>query len=536
MGRTLLNAVENLELAEPYKEALRTFVFEMDELEQVEMDAALCNGGLGRLAACFLDSMATLDLPCYGYGLRYTYGMFKQEIENGEQHESPDYWLCNGNPWEVERLDVTYPIRFYGEVSCRAVAYDNPVPGWGTKNTIPLRLWAARPDVQFDIKEFGEGNHFDAIRSKHIAENINYVLYPDDSTQQGKQLRLKQQYFFTSASLQDIVHRFLEAGNSWEEFPDKVAVQLNDTHPTIGVAELMRILIDDYNLEWDQAWELTTGTFAYTNHTVLPEALEKWPLAAMEELLPRCVEIIKRINKEFIANLKGRGADAETIARMTPIALDEWGPDEHVVRMASLAMCGSHTVNGVAAVHSELIKVTVLKDFYDFFPEKFQNKTNGVTQRRWLAFCNPKLRDLITETLGSEEWIGDLPQLSGLAAKADDPEFQAKWRAVKTANKEKLAAVIKETTGYSVPTSAIFDIQVKRIHEYKRQLLNILHTIHRYHAIKKMTPEEKKDVVPRMVLIGGKAAAAYKYAKEVIHLINNVAEVVNNDPDVGDVL
>mmetsp|Transcript_11139 Transcript_11139/g.13156 ORF Transcript_11139/g.13156 Transcript_11139/m.13156 type:complete len:903 (-) Transcript_11139:212-2920(-) len=547
-GRSLLNAVENLDLDSEVRALLAKVGYSLEDMVQQETDAALGNGGLGRLAACFLDSMATLDLPMFGYGIRYTYGMFKQRIdEEGFQREGPDYWLNYGNPWEIKRPETKFPISFGGEVSKTgawepettvwAVAYDNPIPGWGTENTINLRLWAAEAVEEFDLVSFNDGKYPEAVEARAQAEAISAVLYPNDDTQEGKKLRLKQQYFFTSASLQDIIARFLAAGHTnWDDLPNHACVQLNDTHPTCGVAELMRLLVDVHGVEWDQAWGITQQVFAYTNHTVLPEALEKWNADLFEPLLPRHYEIIKKIDAAFEKELIAKKVDKKVIARMKPIWEDAWGPGEDVVQMASLAMVGSKCVNGVAAVHSEIIKTTVLKDFYAVMPEKFQNKTNGVTQRRWLAFCNPELRDLITETLGSDNWIGNLNDLTALRPYAEDPEFRAKWRAIKHSCKVRLAQWVKEQTGYTISSDSLFDVQIKRIHEYKRQYLNIIRCIHTYNTILKMTPEEKAKQVPKVVMIGGKAAAGYAMAKKIIKLITAVADKVNNDPEVGDLL
>jgi len=546
-GRALLNAVENLKLEPEVKDALAKVGYTLEEMVQAELDMALGNGGLGRLAACFLDSMATLNLPMFGYGIRYSYGMFKQGIENGFQEESPDYWLDSmGNPWEIVREKVKYTIPFGGTVvkgvwepeeAVLAVAYDNPIPGWNTDNTISLRLWAARPLEEFDLKAFNVAKYTESVAARQQAETISSVLYPEDSTTEGKILRLKQQFFFTSASLQDIMTRFLNGGHTdWNTLPDHAALQMNDTHPTIAVAELMRLLMDVHDLKWDQSWAITKKTLAYTNHTVLPEALEKWGKELLGGLLPRHLEIIKTIDENFVEEMTALKVDEKTIMKIKPIGEDEWGPGEDVIRMASLAMVGSHSVNGVAFVHSELIKVTVLKEFYGIMPEKFQNKTNCVTQRRWLAFCNEPLRDLITEALGSDAWIGDLYKLTGLRAHADNPAFQAKWKAVKLTAKMELAAEVKERTGYEINPTSMFDVQVKRIHEYKRQLLNCMRCIDSYTKIKAMTPEEKAMLTPKVVIIGGKAAPGYSMAKKIIKLINSVGEKVNNDPDVGDLL
>ena len=548
MGRSLLNVVSNLGLKTQYEEALAQLGYDLETIIEQENDAALGNGGLGRLAACFLDSMASLNLPAWGYGIRYQYGMFKQFITDGFQHESPDYWLTFGNPWEVERVSVRYPVGFYGHVQVydddgrqrfrwvpaeqiEAVAYDNPIPGFGTENTTNLRLWGAKPAEDFDLQSFNTGDYVAAILNKQRAETISAVLYPDDRTYQGKELRLKQQHFFVSASIQDMIRRYKEHHENFDEFPHKVAIQLNDTHPTIGVAELMRVLMDDEGLGWTSAWAITTRVFSFTNHTVLPEALEKWPVELVEQLLPRHMQIIYDINWRFLQEVRSHfGDDWDRISSMSIIEEYE---GYKAVRMASLALVASHTVNGVAAIHSELIKETIFKDFYELWPHKFQNKTNGVTQRRWLAFCNPTLADTITEALGTSMWTTHLDLLSGLREHVNDKAFRKKWWASKQANKARLAALLEERCGVTPPEGALFDVQVKRIHEYKRQLLNILSLIDRYHRIKGMSPEERKDVVPRMAMLGGKAAPGYDAAKRIIKLVNAVGEVVNNDPDVS---
>jgi len=551
MGRSLLNSLYNLDIKSNYSEALQQLGYRLEILVEKERDAALGNGGLGRLASCFLDSMATEDLPAWGYGIRYQYGMFRQTLHNGFQHEQPDYWLNFGNPWEIERPYITYPVGFYGGVSISesngvkkfdwipgerisAVAYDNPIPGWNTPNTINLRLWSAKPSTEFDLESFNTGDYVQAILSKQRAETISSVLYPDDRTYQGKELRLKQQYFMVSATLQDVVRRYLVNHTKFDEFPNQVALQLNDTHPTIGVPELMRLLMDEHGLGWTKSWDITSKVFSFTNHTVLPEALEKWPVSLVEKVLPRHMQIIYDINWRFIQELRGAiGDDYVRIGRMSII---EEGTGEKMVRMAHLAMVASHTVNGVAAIHSELIKKTIFKDFYDLMPDKFQNKTNGVTQRRWLAFCNPQLRDLISSKLGDDAWIRELDMLRGLEKFADDEKFQSEWRSIKLSNKKRLAEFIKEKTGTVVNPDSLFDIQVKRIHEYKRQLLNVLSIIHRYNAIKAATPKEREKMVPRVCVIGGKAAPGYDMAKRIIKLVCSVGDKVNNDPDVGDLL
>jgi len=552
MGRSLLNTLYNIDVAENYEEALREMGYKLETLVEQERDAALGNGGLGRLAACFLDSMAALNLPAWGYGIRYQYGMFKQSIINGFQHEQPDYWLTFGNPWEIERPVVSYPINFYGHVSLQeedgkqifkwspgeqvtAVAHDNPIPGFNTRNCINLRLWAAKPSREFDLEAFNTGDYVAAILSKQRAETLSSVLYPDDRTYEGKELRLKQQHFFVSATIQDVVRRFVDLHQSdWDLFPEKVAFQMNDTHPTIAVPELMRVLMDDHGLGWTRSWNIVTKVFAFTNHTVLPEALEKWPVGLMEKLLPRHMQIIYDINWRFLQQLRGKyGDDWERISRMSII--EEAYGEKHV-RMAYLGVVCSHTVNGVAAIHSDIIKNTIFKDFYALWPEKFQNKTNGVTQRRWLAFCNPPLRKLISKTLGNEDWITDLYKVQELRKHANDPQFQAEWQAAKRAAKLRAVSMIERLCGVKVSPDAMFDVQVKRIHEYKRQLLNVLGIVHRYNTIKAMTPEQRKQVVPRVCIIGGKAAPGYDIAKRIIKLVCAVGDKVNNDPDVGDLL
>mmetsp|Transcript_15868 Transcript_15868/g.40295 ORF Transcript_15868/g.40295 Transcript_15868/m.40295 type:complete len:1250 (-) Transcript_15868:119-3868(-) len=550
VGRSLLNALYNLNLKGLYREALEQLGYNLEIIKERERDAALGNGGLGRLASCFLDSMATENLPAWGYGLRYQYGMFRQTIQDGFQRENPDYWLTLGNPWEIERPNVTYPVSFYGHVSAReedgrqifvwnpaeqvdAVAYDNPIPGYRTANTINLRLWSAKPSREFDLESFNSGDYVASILEKQNAESISSVLYPDDRTYKGKELRLKQQHFFVSATLQDILRRYTAQHGSLENFSDKVALQLNDTHPTIGIAELMRLLMDVYKWGWTASWEATTKVFSFTNHTVLPEALEQWPVELLQELLPRHMQIIYDINWRFLQELRAKFGNDQ--AREYRMSIIQEG-DEKMVRMAHLALVASHTVNGVAEIHSELIKQTIFEDFYEMYPKKFQNKTNGVTPRRWLAFCNPPLRNLINETLGTDAWISRLDLLEGLKSHADDGEFQSRWVEVKQLAKAKLAAKIKELCGVEVSTDALFDVQVKRIHEYKRQVLNILGIIHRYDQIRNMSEEEKADVVPRVCIIGGKAAPGYELAKRIIKLISAVSQRVNNDPAVGDLL
>ncbi|PYH48430.1 glycogen phosphorylase [Aspergillus saccharolyticus JOP 1030-1] len=552
MGRALDNAMLNVGLKDAARDGLKDLGFRIEDVISQEHDAALGNGGLGRLAACFLDSMATLNYPAWGYGLRYRYGIFKQEIVDGYQMEVPDYWL-DFNPWEFPRHEITVDIQFYGWVRkyqdengktvsswqdgevVQAVAYDVPVPGYGTRTTNNLRLWSAKASSgEFNFQKFNAGDYESAVAEQQRAETISAVLYPNDSLDRGKELRLKQQYFWCAASLFDIVRRFKKTKRAWSEFPEQVAIQLNDTHPTLAIVELQRILIDQEGLEWDEAWGIVTKTFGYTNHTVLPEALEKWSVPLVQSLLPRHMQIIFDINLYFLQFVeKNFPEDREMLSRVSII--EESHPK--MVRMAYIAIIGSHKVNGVAELHSDLLRTTLFKDFVTIYgPDKFTNVTNGVTPRRWLHQANPRLSDLIASRSGGYQFLTDLTLLDQLEAFADDKAFQKEWAEIKTANKLRLAKHIKETTGYSVNPNALFDIQVKRIHEYKRQQLNIFGVIHRYLKIKAMSAEEKKKVLPRVSIFGGKAAPGYWMAKTIIHLINKVAAVVNEDPEVGDLL
>ncbi len=548
MGRALGNAMLNLGLNEETAAAMHQLGLSLEEVSEAEHDAGLGNGGLGRLAACFLDSCATLQLPVTGYGIRYEYGMFRQHICDGHQVEDPDHWLRDGNPWELERPEYTQTIKFggrsevyhdaKGDLRSRwvdshdvyAVPYDTPVPGYhnGTVNT--LRLWSASATDAFDLNEFNAGSYSDAVSAKNDAEKITMVLYPNDSSENGKDLRLRQQYFLASASLQDVLeHWCRNHGDDFSSFADKHCFQLNDTHPTIGIPELMRLLLDEHGLGWDEAWQITRKTMAYTNHTLLPEALERWPVRQFRDLLPRILEIIYEINARFLSEVSTRWpGDTERQRRMSLI--EEGG--EPQIRMAYLAIVGSMSVNGVAQLHSELLVAGLFKDFHDLWPNKFNNKTNGVTQRRWLAWCNPALKSLIDGHIGSE-WVTDLAQLKKLAPDADDRHFQTLWAEVKMTNKRRLAALVEESCGVVFDPEAMFDVQVKRIHEYKRQLLNALHVIHLYNRIK---CGDTKNWTPRCVLIGGKAAPGYAIAKLIIKLINNIAQVVNNDPDTEGLL
>lgn len=547
VGRTFSNAVLNLDIDEELKQALYEVGQDMEAVSNIEFDAALGNGGLGRLAACFLDSMATLDLPCYGYGIRYEYGMFRQHIEGGEQKETPDNWLRYGNPWEFKRPEVRYIVKFHGHVvqhheangSIRhhwedteniiAMAFDTPVPGYGGKTVNNMRLWSAQSPQDFNLRQFNQGNYMQAVADKNESENISKVLYPDDSTDMGRELRLKQQYFFVSASLQDIMLRYKKHHENWDALPDCVAIQLNDTHPSISVAEMMRLLVDEHQQPWDYAWGLTTRIFSYTNHTLLPEALETWPVGVFESLLPRHLEIIYEINHHFLQEVAHHfPGDTDILRRMSIIQED----NGRRVRMAHLAVVGSHTVNGVARIHTELMKTTIFADFHKMSPKKIINMTNGITPRRWLNQANRGLASLISSKIG-KGWVADLDQLQKLRPFANDAKFCDEFRAIKRANKVRLAELIKRKNGIIVNPDSLFDVQIKRIHEYKRQLLNVLHIITLYNRIRMGT---HPNVAPRTVIIAGKAAPAYVMAKRIIRLINDIAEVVNNDPAVGDKL
>ncbi|NIV18725.1 MAG: glycogen/starch/alpha-glucan family phosphorylase [Woeseiaceae bacterium] len=546
MGRLLRNALLNLGIEKETSEALNRLGLDLEDVYDRELDAGLGNGGLGRLAACFLDSCATLALPVVGYGIRYRYGMFHQRIDNGYQVEEPDPWLREGFPWEVERYEFRQTIKFGGRTSSYkdtkgrtryawtdthdvlAIPYDVPVPGYKNDIVNTLRLWSAAATDEFDLEEFNAGSYADAVASKNMAENITMVLYPNTATEGGHELRLRQQYFLASASLQDMLRYYTyHHGNDVRQFGEKNCIQLNDTHPAIAVAELMRLLIDEFHLEWDEAWDITRKTMAYTNHTLLPEALEKWPVSMFRRLLPRLLDIIYEINARFIGEISQRWpGDNDRIQRMSLI---EEG-SEPMIRMSYLAIVGSMSVNGVAALHSRLLKEGLFRDFAELWPEKFNNKTNGVTQRRWLAACNPGLSRLITDRIG-DDWVVDLTELDQLRQFADEPEFQKQWRDIKLANKSRLAEEIRERTGIEIPVGMMFDVQVKRIHEYKRQLLNVLHAIHLYDRIRR---GDGDDLVPRAIIIGGKAAPGYEMAKNVIKSVNNVARVINSDPEMQD--
>ncbi|KAK4647274.1 Non-essential glycogen phosphorylase [Podospora bellae-mahoneyi] len=526
--------------------------FRIEDVIEQEHDAALGNGGLGRLAACFLDSLASLNYPAWGYGLRYRYGIFKQEIIDGYQVEVPDYWL-DFNPWEFPRHDVTVDIQFFGHVRkstdengrtvahweggeiVKAVAYDVPIPGYATPSTNNLRLWSSTAaSGEFDFQKFNNGDYESSVADQQRAETISAVLYPNDNLERGKELRLKQQYFWVAASLYDIVRRFKKSKRPWKEFPEQVAIQLNDTHPTLAVVELQRILLDLEGLEWDEAWNIVTNTFGYTNHTVLPEALEKWSVPLIQHLLPRHLQIIYDINLYFLQSVERRFPEERDLLGRVSI-IEESQPK--MVRMAHLAIVGSHKVNGVAELHSDLIKTTIFKDFVTIFgPDKFTNVTNGITPRRWLHQANPRLSELISSKTGGKDFLTDLNELNKIELYVKDKAFRKEWADIKLANKERLAKHIQASAGVTVDPTALFDVQVKRIHEYKRQQLNIFGVIHRYLTLKAMSPEERKKQQPRVSIFGGKAAPGYWMAKQIIHLINSVGKVVNNDEDIGDLL
>ncbi|MFC2140503.1 glycogen/starch/alpha-glucan phosphorylase [Candidatus Auribacterota bacterium] len=543
MGRLLGTNMQNLELWDEVKKAMETLGLDIKAMRNCEADAGLGNGGLGRLAACFLDSMATLGIPAHGYGIRYDYGIFKQKIIEGYQIEFPDSWLMGGNPWEFERVEYATRIHFYGRTHMNmdakghlhvewidtedilALPYDTPIVGYQNEVVNTLRLWSARSTEEFDLEYFNSGDYEGAVYHKVFSESISKVLYPNDQVSQGKELRLKQEYFFTASSIADIIRRFKAENSDFNKFPEKVAIQLNDTHPSLAIVELMRILVDRENLGWDAAWNITVKTFAYTNHTILPEALETWPVAIFEVLLPRHIQLIYEINTRFLQDVTKRfPGDNDRPKRMSII---EEKPEKRV-RMAFLSIIGSHSVNGVSALHSTLLKTNLFKDFYEFFPKKFNNKTNGITQRRWLQKANYQLSDLISSVIG-EEWKTDFTKLKSLLKFKDDTSFQKKWQGVKQTNKEHLAKYILNSTGITVSPDFIFDVQVKRMHEYKRQLLFTFYIISEYLKIKK---DPKASVVPRTFIVAGKAAPGYYMAKLIIKFINNVAKIINEDESI----
>ncbi len=546
VGRLLGNNLINLGIRDTCREMLAGLGVDLDDLLEYEPDAGLGNGGLGRLAACFLDSLATLGLPGHGYGLRYEFGMFDQRIVDGWQVEDPDHWLRYGNPWEIVRPSDTVTVRYFGHVeedvdangryrprwvggeTVLGVPYDIPVVGYGGETVNVLRLWAAKASTEFDLVKFNQGDYIGAVADKALSETISKILYPSDSLRSGQELRFQQEYFFVACAVQDIVRRYKVArpGDPFlVEFADKVAIQLNDTHPALAIAELMRLLLDEEGLGWEQAWATTTATFGYTNHTLMPEALETWPVDMVGRFLPRHLQIVYEINRRFLDEVAARWpGDPGRLARMSLVQEEP----EKRLRMAHLAIVGSHAVNGVAELHSQLVRSDLVPDFAQLWPERFSNKTNGVTQRRWLLAANPELAALITDRIG-DGWITDLEQLARLEPLADDPDFQAEFLAVKRRKKQQLAALIKRETGIAVEPASLFDVQVKRLHEYKRQLLNALHILVLYHRIKDRPLEY---VQPQTFIFAAKAAPGYIMAKRIIRLVTRLAEVVNHDPDV----
>ncbi|MGF1614591.1 MAG: glycogen/starch/alpha-glucan phosphorylase [Gammaproteobacteria bacterium] len=544
LGPHLGNNLVNLGILDEGRQALAELGLDFEAILEQEEEPGLGNGGLGRLAACYLDSLATLQIPAIGYGIRYEYGIFEQQLRDGWQVELSDVWLRNGNPWELPRPKLRFPVEFGGhtehyrdeggqhhvkwvpELEINGVAYDTPILGYGVNNANLLRLWKSEAPESFDFQAFNVGDYYGAVDAKVVAENISKVLYPNDEPEAGKVLRLKQQYFFVSCSLQDMIRLHLQAADNLDGFHEKFAAQLNDTHPAIAIAELMRLFVDRHGLSWEQAWDITRQTFAFTNHTLLPEALETWPVELFQHLLPRHLEIIYEINARFLDQVRTRFlGDNERLRRLSLI--DEAGGRS--VRMAHLACVGSRAINGVSALHTELLESRVLRDFYDLWPEKFSNKTNGVSPRRFLVLSNPRLSALLKDTIG-ERWIRDLGHLQALEHYADDGEFHARWRAVKTATKSDLANWVNKRLGISLDPTSLFDVQVKRIHEYKRQHLNVLHIITLYQRFKQ---GPSFDIAPRTFIFGGKAAPSYHMAKLIIKLINAVGEVINRDPQVN---
>jgi glycogen phosphorylase len=544
MGRVLEDSLINLGMRDDFVQALESLGYDFAELCEQEHEAGLGNGGLGRLAACFLDSMATMGIPAYGYGIRYEYGIFRQRIMDGAQVEVPDNWLRYRNPWEMDRQEHIHPVQYYGRVVERsltdgrkvrswvdtedvmAMAYDTPIPGYGTNTVNTMRLWSAKSTREFELNFFNEGNYIRAVEKKMLSENISKVLYPADDIQEGKELRLKQEYFLAAATIHDVLYRFRKSHKELRLLPDFVAIQLNDTHPSLAVPELMRVLLDLEEMAWEEAWDITVRTFAYTNHTILPEALEKWPIWFLEQILPRHMEIIYEINERFLSEVRQRfPGDDGRLERMSLIE-EHW---ERKVCMANLAIVGSHSVNGVARLHSDILKHELFRDFYEMYPERFNNKTNGITQRRWLKKANPGLTRLIGKWIG-DGWTTDLFQLAELRQVATNPEFTASWQEVKRGNKLRLAAYILKHNCIEVDVDSLFDCQVKRIHEYKRQLLNVLHIIALFNRLKE---DPGRTVTPRTFIFSGKAAHSYATAKLIIRLINAVADRVNDDPDVA---
>jgi len=543
MGRLYVNSFHSAGVYQNMKQAISELGLDIDELREEEYDMGLGNGGLGRLAACFLDSLATLDLPAIGYGIHYQYGLFKQEFRNGYQVELPDDWMKYGTPWEIVRPEHTTEIELYGVVEnvfddlgnyvpkwndtkkLIGIPYDIPIPGYGTSTVNFLRLWSSKAHEDFNFEAFNSGGYEEAVRDKNASETISKVLYPNDKTESGKELRLIQQYFFVACSLKDIIRRFRRSNEDWNDFPEKVAVQLNDTHPAIAVVELQRLLHDVYGLPWKKAWEIVTRTFAYTNHTLLPEALERWSVGLFHKVLPRHLQIIFEINKFFLLEVEATWpGDIEKVRKLSLI--EEGNPQ--MVRMANLSVVGSHSVNGVAALHTQLLKSDLFPEFDALYPGKFNNKTNGITPRRWLLSCNPRLSELITSKIGNG-WERNLDELRGLEAYAKDPVFQQQFMAVKHANKVDLARIIRDECGVEVDPSALFDVQIKRLHEYKRQHLNLLHILALY---RRLIQDPDLDIAPRVFIFGAKAAPGYDLAKNIIKAINAVGVKINSDPRI----
>ncbi len=547
MGRLFESNLLATGLEEPVKEALKSLKVDFQDVREAEVDMGLGNGGLGRLASCFLDSLATLDYPALGYGINYEFGLFKQEIVDGSQTEHPDRWMLFGSPWEIVRPEFIQEVKLFGRVvnifddhgnyrpkwvdtrSILGVPHDIPIAGYGTKTVNLLRLWASRASHDFDLAAFNSGGYVEAVHEKAMGETITKVLYPNDKTENGKELRLIQQYFFVSCSIRDIIRRhFRSAGNTWKNFPDKVAIQLNDTHPSISVVELMRLLLDEYDIEWEAAWDITVRTLAYTNHTLLPEALEKWGVPLFEKVLPRHLQIIYEINVRVLALCQAKWPDDNDKKRACSL-IEENG--HKMVRMANIAVAGSHAVNGVAALHSALLQKNLFPEFAALYPGKFQNKTNGITPRRWLLQCNPRLSDLVTRTLGSGDWARDLDLLRGLEKHADDADFRREFMAIKRANKVDLAREIEAECGIQVSPDAIFDAQIKRLHEYKRQHLNLLHILALY---RRLLQNPSLDITPRVFIFAAKAAPGYDVAKNLIRAINVIGARINSDARIKD--
>ncbi len=541
MGRLLKDSLQNTGLYDAARQAFEEMGKDFDRVTEEEVDMGLGNGGLGRLAACFLDSLATLELPAIGYGIHYEYGLFKQTFVNGRQFELPDNWLKFGNPWQIVRPEYRVEVPLFGTVENRCddkgnwrptwtagrkllgIPWDIPIVGYGANTVNFLRLWESRALHEFDFQTFNQGDYVESVHEKALGETVSKVLYPNDKTESGKELRLVQQFFFVSCSMQDLIRRFRKKNETWDAFPEKVAIQLNDTHPAIAVAELMRILVDQNDLPWERAWDIAVKVFGYTNHTLLPEALERWPVPLFERVLPRHLQIIYEINRRFLQEVERKWPGDN--AKKGELSLIEEGSPK-MVRMAYLAVVGSHSINGVAALHSRLLKEFLLHDFNELYPERFNNKTNGITPRRWLRMANPGLAHLIDDTLGGSKWTANLELLRGLERFAGDPAFQKKFMAVKLANKQKLAGIIKTLCNVEVDPHALFDCQVKRLHEYKRQHLNLLHILTLY---RRLLHNPNLDIVPRVFIFGAKAAPGYDLAKDIIHALNAVGKIINSD-------